>query len=73
VNGRGLGTLVPLVVLGFWIGVYPKPFLEFLHKPVANVAALVQPAKFGAAQPVHAATGEPAGGPATEPTPAPGH
>ena len=46
-NARELATLVPLVVLCFWIGVYPKPFLEFLHKPAAKVAALVQPAKFG--------------------------
>ena len=32
-NAREIATLVPLVVLCFWIGVYPKPFLEFLHKP----------------------------------------
>ena len=46
-NAREIATLVPLVVLCFWIGVYPKPFLEFLHKPAARVAAIVQPAKFG--------------------------
>jgi hypothetical protein len=34
------------VVLCFWIGVYPKPFLEFLHKPAARIAATIQPAKF---------------------------
>jgi len=45
-NGRELATLVPLVALCFWIGVYPKPVLEFLHKPAQQVAALVQPAKF---------------------------
>jgi NADH-quinone oxidoreductase subunit M len=75
-NARELATLVPLVVLCFWIGLYPKPFLEFLHKPVAKVAALVQPAKFGpntalAAAPAVAepqAAGEPA--PAAEPAPA---
>jgi NADH-quinone oxidoreductase subunit M len=54
-NARELATLVPLVALCFWIGVYPKPFLEFLHKPAAQVAAIVQPAKFGP-QTVHAAT-----------------
>ena len=42
-NARELATLVPLVVLCFWIGVYPKPFLAFLHKPVAQLAAIVQP------------------------------
>ncbi len=46
-NARELATLVPLVALCFWIGVYPKPFLDFLHEPAAKVAALVQPAKFG--------------------------
>jgi hypothetical protein len=42
---------VPLVVLCAWIGIYPKPFLAFLHRPAAQIAALVQPGKFaGAAQ-----------------------
>jgi NADH-quinone oxidoreductase subunit M len=61
-NAREIATLVPLVVLCFWIGVYPRPFLEFLHKPAAKVAAIVQPAKFGsntalAAAPAHATPG----------------
>jgi NADH-quinone oxidoreductase subunit M len=47
-NARELATLVPLVVLCFWIGIYPKPFLAFLHKPLAEIAALVQPGQFGA-------------------------
>jgi NADH-quinone oxidoreductase subunit M len=55
-NARELATLVPLVVLCFWIGLYPKPFLEFLHGPVARIAATVQPAKFGEGQTAHAAT-----------------
>jgi NADH-quinone oxidoreductase subunit M len=45
-NARELATLLPLVVLCFWIGIYPKPFLEYLHGPVANVANVVQPGKF---------------------------
>jgi NADH-quinone oxidoreductase subunit M len=50
-DARELATLVPLVVLCAWIGVYPKPFLEFLHRPAAQIAAIVQPGKFtGAAQ-----------------------
>jgi NADH-quinone oxidoreductase subunit M len=57
-NARELATLVPLVALCFWIGVYPKPFLEFLHRPARRVAAIVQPAVFGA-QAVHAATADP--------------
>ncbi len=46
-NARELATLVPLVVLCFWIGIYPKPFLDFLDKPTAQLAAVVQPQKFG--------------------------
>jgi NADH-quinone oxidoreductase subunit M len=45
-NGREIATLVPLVVLCFWIGIYPKPFLEFLHVPAAHIAEVVQPGKF---------------------------
>ena len=65
-NAREIATLVPLVVLCFWIGVYPKPFLEFLHKPAARVAAIVQPAKFGP----HTAL---AASPDATPEPAPTH
>ena len=46
-NARELATLVPLVALCFWIGIYPKPFLDFLHRPAGDLAALVQPGKFG--------------------------
>jgi NADH-quinone oxidoreductase subunit M len=68
-NARELATLVPLVVLCFWIGLYPKPFLAFLHGPVARVAEKVQPGKFGAAQTAHAA-GATAAAPAHDATPA---
>jgi NADH-quinone oxidoreductase subunit M len=74
-NAREIATLVPLVALCFWIGVYPKPFLEFLHQPAARVAAIVQPAKFGSAA-LHAATAAAAAEPAVpqaNPTPAPAH
>ena len=70
-NARELATLVPLVVLCFWIGLYPKPFLEFLHGPVARVAAMVQPEKFGAGQTAHAATLPEPTAPAATPTPEP--
>jgi NADH:ubiquinone oxidoreductase subunit 4 (subunit M) len=63
-NGRELATLVPLVALCFWIGIYPKPVLSFLHVPLARVADTVQPGKFAAA-PVHAAAPTPADVPTT--------
>ena len=47
-NARELATLLPLVALCFWIGVYPKPFLAFLHRPMGQLAAVIQPGKFTA-------------------------
>jgi NADH-quinone oxidoreductase subunit M len=41
-NARELATLIPLVALCFWIGLYPKPFLELLEKPLDRLAARVQ-------------------------------
>ncbi len=75
-SAREIATLVPLVVLCFWIGIYPKPFLDYLHVPAARVAALVQPSPFGEPQTAHAATlPAPAAPTAPEPaaSPAPGH
>jgi NADH-quinone oxidoreductase subunit M len=74
-GARELATLVPLVVLCFWIGIYPKPFLEFLHQPVARIAATLQPAKFSPtaradAAPPATPTHEAPSAPAAEPSPA---
>ncbi len=57
-NLREIATLVPLVVLCFWIGIYPKPVLAFLHGPADRLAELIQPGKF---EPkiVHAAASAP--------------
>ena len=38
-NLREFGMMVPLVVLVFWIGLYPKPLLDVMH---ASVDRLVQ-------------------------------
>jgi NADH-quinone oxidoreductase subunit M len=40
-DGRELATLVPLVVLAVWIGVYPAPFLQRLESSVARIVARV--------------------------------
>jgi NADH-quinone oxidoreductase subunit M len=45
-SARELFTLVPLAALCLWIGVYPKPFLDFLHAPAASIADVIQPGKF---------------------------
>jgi len=55
VGVREVATLVPLVALCLWIGVYPKPFLEFLHTPLGRLAETIQPGKFPAAGAVQAA------------------
>jgi NADH-quinone oxidoreductase subunit M len=34
---REIMTLVPLVVLSFWIGLYPKPFFRILDEPVQRL------------------------------------
>jgi NADH-quinone oxidoreductase subunit M len=36
-NARELVTLVPLVLLAFWIGLYPRPFFRILDQPVQKL------------------------------------
>ncbi len=43
---RELATLIPLVVLAFWIGLYPKTFLDYLHEPVNEIVRIVRPGQF---------------------------
>ena len=40
---REIVTLVPLVVLVIWVGVYPNTLLEFLHVPVQEILHRVTP------------------------------
>ncbi|HIN33002.1 MAG TPA: NADH-quinone oxidoreductase subunit M [Nitrospirales bacterium] len=40
-NLRELSTLIPLVVLVFWIGFYPKPFLGFMEVSVEHLLTQV--------------------------------
>ena len=57
-NFRELAYLLPLVLLCFWIGLYPRPFFKILEKPVEHVLQQVEghgPAEMAAAL---AATGE---------------
>jgi NADH-quinone oxidoreductase subunit M len=42
-NLREMATLVPLIVLAFWIGIYPKPFFSIIEKPVENIVRQVNP------------------------------
>ena len=45
---RELATFLPLVVLVFWIGIFPKPFLDIIDKPVEKIVRIVNPAHFEA-------------------------
>jgi len=42
-NLREHATLVPLVILAFWIGIYPKPFFALIEKPVQKIVEQVNP------------------------------
>ena len=45
-NARELATLLPLVAMAFWIGIYPKPFFRLIEKPVNQIVERVQPGFF---------------------------
>ncbi|MFN8009592.1 MAG: NADH-quinone oxidoreductase subunit M [Terriglobia bacterium] len=45
-NLREFATLLPLVLMAFWIGIYPKPFFRLIEKPVNQIVAKVQPGFF---------------------------
>jgi NADH-quinone oxidoreductase subunit M len=42
-KGREWAYMIPLMILSLWIGVYPKPFLEYIQKPVNAVVKQVRP------------------------------
>src|SRR5881396_284240 len=58
-NLRELATLVPLIIVAFWIGLYPAPFFRVLDKPVNNLVLKVRPDYFQGAQRLNAEIREP--------------
>src|SRR6267143_3697267 len=42
-NPREWAYMTPLVIMSLWIGVYPKPFLEYVERPVNAVVRQVRP------------------------------
>ncbi|BCW92754.1 MAG: NADH:ubiquinone oxidoreductase subunit M [Thermoanaerobaculum sp.] len=42
-NLREQWTLIPLVVLCFWIGLYPKPFFKIMEPSIRRVVQVVEP------------------------------
>jgi NADH-quinone oxidoreductase subunit M len=41
-NFREVMTLLPLTVLAFWIGLYPKPFFNILDEPVNRLVQQIE-------------------------------
>jgi NADH-quinone oxidoreductase subunit M len=64
-NAREYATLIPLVILMFWIGIYPKPLFRFLERPVEQIVEQVNPGYYGAER-----AANPAAAPALAPAPA---
>src|ERR1700730_6880 len=62
-NAREYATLLPLIILCFWIGIYPKPLFRVLERPVQLIVEQVNPGYYGA---------ERAAAPALNAAPAPG-
>jgi NADH-quinone oxidoreductase subunit M len=40
---REVATFVPLIIMAFWIGLYPKPFFQILEQPVNHTIAMARP------------------------------
>ncbi|MFQ6082482.1 MAG: NADH-quinone oxidoreductase subunit M [Candidatus Aminicenantia bacterium] len=45
-NLREIACFLPLIVLAFWIGIYPSPFIKVLEKPVNKIVQRVNPDYF---------------------------
>jgi NADH-quinone oxidoreductase subunit M len=51
---REWAYFVPLIILAFWIGLYPKPVLSYFSKPVQMIVQQVKPGYAGAGAPPRA-------------------
>jgi NADH-quinone oxidoreductase subunit M len=54
-NWREWATLLPLIIMAFWIGLYPAPFFKALDKPVNKLVEIIKAVPASAPQ---AARGE---------------
>ncbi|MGH9458414.1 MAG: complex I subunit 4 family protein [Thermoanaerobaculia bacterium] len=46
IGGREAWTLIPLIALMIWIGIYPKPMFDVLERPVNYIVEKVDPGYF---------------------------
>ena len=51
---RELLTFAPLVIVAFWIGLYPKPFFQILEQPVNQIVYTVRGRNYPGVQAVNA-------------------
>jgi len=70
---REMVTLIPLIILAFWIGLYPKPFFRILEKPVARLVQQVHHQWNGSDDDVASAPALPVGAAAPLAQVLPGH
>jgi len=66
-NLREQATLVPLVLLALWIGVYPKPLFRYLDVPVRQIVERVNPSYYPAERATAPLESAPAGAPGAAP------
>jgi NADH-quinone oxidoreductase subunit M len=57
INARELATVIPLIIMAFWIGLYPAPFFAVLDKPVNKIVSQVRPDFFQGAPRLNAGNG----------------
>jgi len=60
-NAREIGIMVPLVIMIFVMGIYPKPFIDRMEPAVKKLVSQVRPASMNAPKIPAAAQGMPAG------------
>ena len=53
INVREMFTVVPLIILIFWIGLYPKPFMDTFDASVTHLVSKVNPDNFRPKQEHH--------------------
>jgi NADH-quinone oxidoreductase subunit M len=52
-NSREMITIAPLIVLIFWIGLYPEPFMKTFDASVTHLVSKVNPENFRPTQEHH--------------------